>query len=548
MSRTPAASSIVPAALALALVATGLVVRPLIPIDETRYASVAWEMYLRGDWLVPHMNGLPYSHKPPLLFWLTMVVWRAFGVHDWGARIVAPAFSIATLGVLVPLARRLWPDERATARLAPWVLVGTCMWSLIGTANFFDPLVAFFTVTGLLAVVVASSGRPTIGFVGLGASIGLGVLAKGPVVLLHTIPAALLAPWWAEGGLRGRRRGYYLGVLGAAILAAGIALAWALPAARAGGPAYRDEILWGQTAHRVVRSFAHAKPAWYYIAFLPIVLVPWSVWPPFWRSLAPQFRVRRDPGVRFCLAWILPSIVSLSVVSGKQSQYLLPVVPGAALLVARTVRSSGRATSRADRIPFALVLATLGAALLAIPLGAGRVSGALGWVPAGPVWSGAIPVRTGVALLAAAAALVAVPVRDASRELRTLACAAALALAVVLEGAAHSTLESFDLRETARHLGRAQRSGSPIAHLGNYEAQFQFLGRLREPLEEIQRDQLARWAREHPDGRLVIYAQSWDPSAPPGPEWVRRYRGQMVTVWTSESVLAELAGGRPRWQ
>lgn len=54
----------------LVLLAVSLATRPLMPIDETRYASVAWEMWLRGDFLVPYLNGVPYSHKPPLLFWL----------------------------------------------------------------------------------------------------------------------------------------------------------------------------------------------------------------------------------------------------------------------------------------------------------------------------------------------------------------------------------------------------------------------------------------------------------------------------------------------
>ena len=57
--------------------------RPLWPVDETRYASVAWEMWLRGDFLVPHINGEPYSHKPPLLFWLIQAGWALFGVNDW---------------------------------------------------------------------------------------------------------------------------------------------------------------------------------------------------------------------------------------------------------------------------------------------------------------------------------------------------------------------------------------------------------------------------------------------------------------------------------
>ncbi len=49
--------------------------RPLWPVGETRYASVAWEMWQRGDFLVPHLNGELYSHKPPLLFWLMHAGW-----------------------------------------------------------------------------------------------------------------------------------------------------------------------------------------------------------------------------------------------------------------------------------------------------------------------------------------------------------------------------------------------------------------------------------------------------------------------------------------
>ena len=56
-------------ALGLLTLLTGvaLYARPLTPIDETRYISVAWEMWLRGDPLVPFKNGAPYSHKPPLI-------------------------------------------------------------------------------------------------------------------------------------------------------------------------------------------------------------------------------------------------------------------------------------------------------------------------------------------------------------------------------------------------------------------------------------------------------------------------------------------------
>lgn len=56
-----------------------LLTRPILPIDETRYIAVAWEMWVRGDYLVPDLNNIAYSHKPPLLFWLMQLSWFLFG-------------------------------------------------------------------------------------------------------------------------------------------------------------------------------------------------------------------------------------------------------------------------------------------------------------------------------------------------------------------------------------------------------------------------------------------------------------------------------------
>ncbi len=53
------------AVLFAAVIILGVLLRPLFPIDETRYVSVAWEMYLSGDYFVPTKNGELYGHKPP---------------------------------------------------------------------------------------------------------------------------------------------------------------------------------------------------------------------------------------------------------------------------------------------------------------------------------------------------------------------------------------------------------------------------------------------------------------------------------------------------
>ena len=80
-------------------------------------------MWNSGNLLVPHLNGDPYSHKPPLLFWLINLGWAVFGVNEWWPRLVAPLFGLASLFLTAGLARRLWPGE-AECAAAPLILVG----------------------------------------------------------------------------------------------------------------------------------------------------------------------------------------------------------------------------------------------------------------------------------------------------------------------------------------------------------------------------------------------------------------------------------------
>jgi 4-amino-4-deoxy-L-arabinose transferase-like glycosyltransferase len=130
-----------------------------MPIDETRYLSVAWEMWQQENFLVPHSNGAPYSHKPPLLFWCIHLVWALFGVTETGARLVAPLFGLATLFVSGHLARRLWPQKPGVASLVPYALLGLPFWALTGTLTMFDMPLAFFALAGVWGIVSAARGQ-----------------------------------------------------------------------------------------------------------------------------------------------------------------------------------------------------------------------------------------------------------------------------------------------------------------------------------------------------------------------------------------------------
>ena len=78
-----------------------LYARPPMPIDETRYLSVAWEMWHSHNFLVPHINGEPYSQKPPLLFWFIHLFWSVFGVSEWAGILVGPLFALGSMALTI---------------------------------------------------------------------------------------------------------------------------------------------------------------------------------------------------------------------------------------------------------------------------------------------------------------------------------------------------------------------------------------------------------------------------------------------------------------
>lgn len=505
------------------LVAATLALRPILPIDETRYLSVAWEMWRRGEFLVPHLNGLPYSDKPPLLFWLFHLGWWFFGVEEWWPRLVPSLFALANLFLTAALARRLWPDRPGVAKAAPWVLLGLLLWSVYTTMVMFDMLVTFFVLLALLGLHAARCRGGVLPWLQVGAAFGLGMLAKGPVVLMFPLFVAVLAPWWARGarwrGAAGWRWG--LGLLGAVALGAVLALAWALPAAAAGGAAYGKAILFSQTEERLVDSLAHGRPWWWYLALLPVLLYPYSFWAPLWRAGLRQRSA--DPGVRFTLVWLLPGLVVFSLISGKQPHYLLPLMPAFALLAARLLDEPAPALRRWSLLPPLGFLLFVGGAMAAAPWAAG-------WLDL-PAWASSVSPGAGFVLLAAGVAFLLTferlfAGRRAAPSLLTLALVVAASA-----GFSEASRQAFDLEALARYLSVAEQQGRPIAYVGDYHGELHFLGRLKRPFREIPLGAERRWLRRHPRGKVVQDLRYVPPEIGRA-DFTQPYRGEVLAVWS----------------
>lgn len=481
------------------LCAISLYIRPLFPVDETRYAAVAWEMWVRDDFLVPYLNGETYSHKPPLLFWLMQLSWWLFGVNDWSLRLISPLFSLATLFLSSAVARALWPDRRQVVEITPLILLGFFFWIVCSTLTMFDMMLAFFALLGIYSLLkLAYSGLSLKYWVLLGIAIGGGVLAKGPVILVHLLPVALLAPWWL--GLKTanfRWNHWYLGLIAAILFGAIIALCWAIPAGIVGGETYRKAIFLGQISGRLVKSFAHQLPWWWYLEILPLLLLPWLFLKPLWAGL--RKLNLQDSGIRFCLAWALPVFIAFSLVSGKRIHYLLPLIPALALLLARAADEiTERSCWERAHIIVMAILGLLGAMLVLLP-----------WLNDTYHWREEIPLISpvwGGLLFISAVILGTTKARSAQDSVLYICMASVTALIVISGGFFAVKADRYDTKAAAQTIATLMDENRAIAFYGSkYHGQYHFAGRLKQAIVVLSGfNDLYSWAERHQTGYIIV--------------------------------------------
>jgi 4-amino-4-deoxy-L-arabinose transferase-like glycosyltransferase len=452
------------------------------------------------------------------VFWLMLAGWHVLGVSEIWARLIAAIAGAGCFAATAALAHQLWPDRVEIARRAPLVLVGLPLFAVFGGLAMFDVPLAAAVAMGHLGVALAWRGGRLTGWLLLGLALGAGALTKGPVILLHLMPVPLLAPLWTGDALRGGWTRWYLGLAGAIGLGSSVAFAWAIPAADNGGTGYAAAILWGQTMGRIGRSFAHAQPFWWYLPLVPLVLYPWAWLPTAWRG-AP--RLAWDPGSRFVAVWLLVPFAGFCLISGKQPNYLIPLLPAYALLVGRWLEES-RTRAWDVAVPLA-PLALLAVVALAAPFLSPSAAAGMEGVPH------AIPLAF-VAVVLASATLPRVGA------IHRILLATVSAFAIVHIGFALGPSERYDVAPLARLIAEAQRSGLATAHVAGYEGHLGFVGRLQAPVEEVRERDLQRWAAEHPGGFVIATIRDIA-RLPEAPMFKHPYRGRWSVVWRSEAIL-----------
>jgi 4-amino-4-deoxy-L-arabinose transferase-like glycosyltransferase len=466
---------------------------PALPVDETRYLSVAWEMHQSGNWLLPTLDGLPYSHKPPLLFWLINLAWSVTGENVMAARLVSVVAAMGMVALTFRLGRELVP---AQARLATVLLVATPAILFYGPLIMFDLLLGVAVLLALISLWRLAQDPTPANTALLGAAIGFGLMAKGPVILLHVLPPAILIRYWRPTAAAVRGGGWALRIAAAVGIGVLVGLAWAIPAAISGGPEFAEMIFWKQSAGRMVSSFAHKRPFWFFVPVMAAFLLPFFLWQPFWRAAGRLNIKAPTPAQAFLISWIGPAFVIFSAMSGKQPHYMLPLVPGVTLLLA-SLMDEAEGSRPGDTRAIAALFVVLAGAMLLLPFALVMFAKD---TPTKFIAHGIgafNPLITLAGFAAGAAALYKVP-RSVLGQASSIAIAGSVLMLTLVVQCQLGVMRYYDLRPLAQAL-RPFETG-PVAAATRYAGEVSFMTRLTTPVQQISKKDLPAWFAAHPGG------------------------------------------------
>jgi len=313
--------------LGIVIIFYGLGTLELMSLNEGRRALAVKEMFLGGNWLLPHLNGELYLSKPPLLYWIaTTFACISGGVNEWILRLPSALAAVAILCMIYKYAARnfgVWP-----ALFSVQLLLVNASFAMLARRAEIEMLLTGLCVGSLFAALIYIQEQGGKRWIYLSYFLlALAVLTKGPVALLFvTLPLIASAAWLRDT----RIKDVLTSIPGWAILFL-FGMSWYAVVTWQLGPD-----IWAQIARKdmlgKMQAEEMAKPVLSYLGWIAVdflLLVALLLVKP--KSWFLSIKNRKEC-IILAMAVIVPLVV-FSLFSNKHTKYLLPIYPFIAVLL-----------------------------------------------------------------------------------------------------------------------------------------------------------------------------------------------------------------------
>jgi hypothetical protein len=322
---------------------------------EAMYALIPMEMLASGSWLTPSLNGALYLDKPQLLYWLTLLSYKVFGVSDWAARLVTLPLTLTEIGLTYLIGRRFFSPRAAW--LGGFILASSVGFFALHLQMLTDHLVTVALI-GSLYSLLRWQEEPRFRWAALfHLSLVAGFLSKGFIGVLFPLLIGALYAWQQRQSQFSR---LFCSPRGLALLFF-LIVPWFVGVEQANPGFLKHQIIneqvlrfLGQRQPQDIAPFSVAE----FWLFVGIWLLPWTVLLPealyrFWQSTRPG--AGTDPRGRLLLIWAVVVLGFFTLSASRIEYYSLPaLLPLALILGWRLDRAL--AGPRSHILPGALVL------------------------------------------------------------------------------------------------------------------------------------------------------------------------------------------------
>ena len=323
--------------LLLVLIANRGIINYLLPLmdkTEARYAEIARIMVETNNWILLQIDyNIPFWAKPPLSTWLTAISIKLFGLYEFYIRL---PYLITTI-IIVLFISRYDKIENKIFFLTPLILLLMPEFYLHAGVVSTDTILNFSIILVMLSFWEAVGKKSGLKWwYGFFIGIGLGLLSKGPIILILTLPPIFIWLLVYKEELEKLKKIPILSGLSLTFL---ISFPWYY-FTELKSPGFIDYFIYGEHFRRFFDSgwkgdlygFAKQQPYGIIWLFSTMAIFPWS--------LLMITRIRKiikeaykNKWVCFLVCWMLFTPVFFTFSSSLIHTYTLPIAVPAALLI-----------------------------------------------------------------------------------------------------------------------------------------------------------------------------------------------------------------------